>query len=61
MDTCRLLLVDNNTAFVRIARRFLESQPDFGPVASAESAAQGLSLASQPAAAAKPTRPARIP
>lgn len=47
METCRLLLVDNNNAFVRIAMRFLQSQPDLGRVASAESAARGLSLASQ--------------
>jgi DNA-binding NarL/FixJ family response regulator len=45
MEALRLLLVDDNAAFLSIATRFLRSNPDFEQIAAANTAAEGLALA----------------
>jgi two-component system nitrate/nitrite response regulator NarL len=45
MEQFRLLLVENNAAFLGIALRYLSSNPAFSPIATANSAREGLALA----------------
>jgi DNA-binding NarL/FixJ family response regulator len=45
MEQYRLLLVEDNTAFLSIALRFLSSNPAFSSIATANTAREGLALA----------------